>query len=112
MHSELVLGYDPGGDGAHGVALLPLSGVSTERVETQTFETTQSVIEYIESLSTLVALGVDTLTCWSTGRVAGRSLAARSLPGSPQQRDDAQRFGRVNGSQWHECPCGGPTKVP
>jgi len=71
MHSELVLGYDPGGDGGHGVALLPLSGVSTERAETQTFETTQSVIEYIESLSTLVALGVDTLTCWSTGRVAG-----------------------------------------
>jgi predicted nuclease with RNAse H fold len=64
---ELVLGYDPGGNGAHGVALLSLPDVSSERVRTQTFETTENVIEYVKSFSALAALGVDTLTCWGTG---------------------------------------------
>jgi hypothetical protein len=56
-------------------------GVSSERAETHTFETTQNVIEYIEGMSALAAVGVDTLTCWSTGssgwRPAVRWLRAR-----------------------------------
>lgn len=67
MQAELVLGYDPGGDGAHGLALASIVGGATERVSTRTFVTTQEVINCIESLPALKAIGVDTLTCWSTG---------------------------------------------
>ena len=68
MPNELIVGYDPGGDGAHGVALLSLVQGRPESVRARTCATVQEVIEYIEGLGTVVALGVDTLTCWSTGR--------------------------------------------
>lgn len=68
MSTETIVGYDPGGDGAHGVALLSISNGRPESVCCRTCATTQEVIEYVEELGTLVALGVDTLTCWSTGR--------------------------------------------
>jgi len=81
MQAELVLGYDPGGDGAHGFALCSLVGGVVERVSTRTFDTAQGVIDCIESLPTPRAIGVDTLTCWSTGsggwRPADRWLRSR-----------------------------------
>jgi len=67
MQTELVLGYDPGGNGAHGLALASMLGGVIERVSTRTFATTQGVIECVESLPAVRAIGVDTLTCWSTG---------------------------------------------
>ncbi len=67
MADALIVGYDPGGDGAHGVALLSLVDGRPETAQTRTFQTAHEVIEYIEGLGTVAALGVDTLTCWSTG---------------------------------------------
>lgn len=80
-NTGIIVGYDPGGDGAHGVALLSIDADRTISVATETFKTTEAVIAYMERLSPLLALGVDTLTCWSTGpggwRPADRWLRAR-----------------------------------
>jgi len=81
MQTGLIVGYDPGGDGAHGIALLSLDAGRTTSVVTKTFDTTEAVIAYVERFSAVLALGVDTLTCWSTGpggwRPADRWLRAR-----------------------------------
>jgi hypothetical protein len=81
MQTGLIVGYDPGGDGAHGIALLSLDAGRTTSVVTKTFDTTEAVIAYVERFSDVLALGVDTLTCWSTGpggwRPADRWLRAR-----------------------------------
>ena len=81
MQTGLIIGYDPGGDGAHGVALLSLDAGRTTSVVTKTLDTTEAVIAYVERFSAVIALGVDTLTCWSTGpggwRPADRWLRAR-----------------------------------
>jgi hypothetical protein len=70
--SGALVGYDPGGDSAHGLAILVLEAGKPVSLETATFATTDHVVSRISSLSTLLALGVDTLTCWSTGRCAWR----------------------------------------
>ena len=81
MQTGLIVGYDPGGDGAHGIALLSLDAGRTTNVVTKTFDTTEAVITYVDRCSDVLALGVDTLTCWSTGpggwRPADRWLRAR-----------------------------------
>ncbi len=68
MALETIIGYDPGGDGAHGVALLSIMDGKPEALQTRTFQTTEQVIEYVEAVGSIDALGVDTMTCWSTGR--------------------------------------------
>jgi len=88
MGTGLIVGYDPGGDGAHGVALLTLEEGRTVSVATRTFGTTEAVIEYVDRLSPLLALGVDTLTCWSTGGGGWR----------PADRWLRQRYGTVRNS--------------
>ncbi len=84
MNTGLIVGYDPGGNDAHGVALLALDKGRTADVTTKTFATTEAVIEYVECLAPLLALGVDTLTCWSTGgggwRPADRWLRQKYAP--------------------------------
>lgn len=76
-----ILGYDPGGDGKHGVAVLHLkNGLPTE-IETRTLATSEAAIEYFVGLKNVRAFGIDTLTCWSTGpggwRPADRWLRRR-----------------------------------
>jgi predicted nuclease with RNAse H fold len=72
MLTGVIVGYDPGGNGAHGVAKLSIRGGQPEFLETITLKTAEDVISYLEDLSTIVAIGVDTLTCWSTGLGAWR----------------------------------------
>jgi hypothetical protein len=67
MQSGLILGYDPGGNDAHGVAELQVHDGKVARLATRTLRTTEDVVAFLEGLSSLAALGVDTLTCWSTG---------------------------------------------
>jgi hypothetical protein len=75
---KLYLGYDPGGGGAHGVAAI-VGG----RVHCATVVTAQAAIEWFQEQAqgfAPAALGVDTLTLWSTGpagwRPADRALRA------------------------------------
>ena len=72
MLSGLIIGYDPGGNGAHGVAELLVEEGRATSVSTRTMATTEDVIVFLEKTPSLAALGVDTLTCWSTGKSAWR----------------------------------------
>lgn len=68
----LAFGYDPGGNGAQGVALLRFEGGRVISLSTQLEETTEDVFVTLAGLDSLAAIGVDTLTCWSTGPGAWR----------------------------------------
>ena len=62
-----IFGYDPGGNKKHGVAKLEVVENRIREVEKSTLDTAEKVIEYIGNTDSLIGLGVDTLTCWSTG---------------------------------------------
>ena len=72
MLSGVVVGYDPGGNGVHGVAELQIQGGRAAALSTKTLDTAEHVIAAIERLPSIAALGVDTLTCWGTGTSAWR----------------------------------------
>lgn len=61
-----VLGYDPGGNGRHGLARLDVVDGRPRRLEVSTHRTVEAVLQTTEAVRPL-ALGVDTLTCWGTG---------------------------------------------
>lgn len=67
MQSGIIVGYDPGGNDSHGLAELHFREGKVTSLSTRTLRTVESVMERVESLSSLAALGVDTLTCWGTG---------------------------------------------
>lgn len=76
--STLYLGYDPGGNGNHGVAAIEGGKVSCD-----TMRTAKKAIEWFHNYCNdhePAALGIDTLTMWSTGpsgwRPADRALRA------------------------------------
>lgn len=65
--SGYVIGYDPGGNGNHGIAVLHLrDGVPTS-LKTKTLPTAEAVIHFFSGISNVLAVGIDTLTSWSTG---------------------------------------------
>lgn len=68
----VVIGYDPGGNGNHGVAELQVAEGKATSLSTRTLKTVENVIADLDNLSSIAALGVDTLTCWSTGTAAWR----------------------------------------
>lgn len=62
-----IIGYDPGGNGSHGVATISVANNRCSSINVQSFETAEDVLLWIEGIENLVGLGVDTLACWSTG---------------------------------------------
>lgn len=66
--SQPIVGYDPGGNGKHGLAVLRVRDGIVEDLATETVDTAESVLRSVNQLSSVTAIGVDTLTCWSTGR--------------------------------------------
>lgn len=63
-----VLGYDPGGNGSHGVAMLAYERGAVRQARCHTCRSVEDAIAWFEGLSVLpAAIGVDTLTCWSSG---------------------------------------------
>ena len=72
MYSGELVGYDPGGDDTHGIAVLRVSEGTAVSMDTVTVSTADEVISRISSMPELLALGIDTLTCWSTGRCGWR----------------------------------------
>ena len=68
-----VVGYDPGGNDKHGLALAKVEDGEIVSVTTKTLGTVEKVLTWIcKSEKPLVGLGIDTLTCWSTGRSGWR----------------------------------------
>lgn len=94
------LGYDPGGDGKHGVAAIRVEdGVVTE-IELETAEAAHDVVTWFSCrsraarLGRALGIGVDTLAYWSGGpsgwRHADRFLQCRYpdvLPGQVKTKD-------------------------
>ena len=76
-----IIGYDPGGNAAHGLALVRYQSGRVVNVEVSTHDNVYSMLAAVAKLSDVVAIGVDTLTCWSTGpsgwRPADRWLKER-----------------------------------
>jgi len=66
------MGYDPGGNASHGLALFSYKQGQMTSQEILTCRTANEVIDRANSIDNLIAIGVDTLTCWSTGQGAWR----------------------------------------
>lgn len=62
-----IVGYDPGGNDAHGLALAKFHKGELESIELGTYRTADSVLAAISNHPDTIAIGIDTLTCWSTG---------------------------------------------
>lgn len=73
-----ILGYDPGGNASHGLALATYRKGELTHFETSTLDTVEDVISQVEQVNELLAIAVDTLSCWSTG-VSGWRPADRWL---------------------------------
>jgi hypothetical protein len=68
-----VFGYDPGGNGKHGLASLDIKVGEVVSAETKTVQTVQHVIDEILMESCPIGIGIDTLTEWRTGTSGVRS---------------------------------------
>lgn len=69
----VVAGYDPGGNGNHGVALLTLeNGTVSKPVAVQTCATASDVLDVLLGVEGLIAIGIDTLMAWCTGHSGWR----------------------------------------
>ena len=70
--SGIILGYDPGGNGNHGVAACRFeTGIPLE-IEISTCESVEDVLSFAEAVENLKAIGIDTLTCWGAGQSGWR----------------------------------------
>lgn len=63
-----IIGYDPGGNGKHGFAVLRVQKAKPKSLTTKKLRDAEEVITHIEDAGSLVALGIDTMTCWCTGK--------------------------------------------
>ena len=73
-----IIGYDPGGNDKHGLAILHVEDAVPKTLETHALEDAESVIRKMEDTSNLIGAGIDTMTCWSTGK-SGKRPADRWL---------------------------------
>jgi len=62
-----IMGYDPGGNSNHGIAFFSFSNGKLISHDIYTLATAQEVIEQSKNYNDILAIGIDTLTCWSTG---------------------------------------------
>ena len=67
-----VVGYDPGGNGDHGLSQATVRDGSVVSVCTDTLGTLEAVVASVLKIETLLGLGIDTLTCWGTGSAGWR----------------------------------------
>ena len=67
-----LIGYDPGGQDNHGLALADVRDGHVVTVTTERLPHAGAVLKAILALDSPLGLGIDTLTCWSTSRVGYR----------------------------------------
>jgi hypothetical protein len=64
----IYFGYDPGGNHKHGVAAFRVISGGFASIETALLDSAEDVIKWFRNKADEpVAIGIDTLTCWSTG---------------------------------------------
>lgn len=66
-----IVGYDPGGNGAHGVAELEIEQSRCVRATVLSLGTAEDVLRWTLRSNNLVGLGVDTLAAWTQDRRGG-----------------------------------------
>lgn len=88
-----ILGYDPGGNSSHGVAFVNYEQGSLISARVITLKTANDVIEAASSVNDLIAIGIDTLTYWSTGP-SGWRPADRWLKKTLQAHYSQYRIGK------------------
>lgn len=62
-----IIGYDPGGNNAHGCTALTIVSGKCSRITVTTLSDAEHVLRWINGFNDLIGIGVDTLACWSTG---------------------------------------------
>lgn len=62
-----IVGYDPGGKNKNGLATLRIKESKPIDIRIETAQNSEAVIRKILKTENLIGLGVDTLSCWSTG---------------------------------------------
>jgi hypothetical protein len=70
--SGWVLGYDPGGNGKHGVAAVRVRGGQALHLRSTTRETVEDALTWLAQYPKPLGLGIDTLLAWSSGRNGDR----------------------------------------
>lgn len=70
--SGFIAGYDPGGNGNHGVACLKVENNVPKVIKFTTVQNVNEAIRWLQSHKSLMAIGIDTLTILSTGRSGWR----------------------------------------
>lgn len=106
--SSFVLGYDPGGNGRHGVALLGVyrNGVrwdTTGDLRVNTCETANAAMSWFEEgcgNARIVAAGIDTLTAWCSSRSGLRpaDIRLRKTANYALVRSSVDNPNHINGS--------------
>jgi len=95
---RLYAGYDPGGNGNHGFALLTVKGCNPCKFCVDTLKTTEAVLARIRELPDLAGLGVDTLTCWSTAESGWRPADRRLRKMYPEAQNSVMPPNSLRGS--------------
>ena len=67
-----IIGYDPGGNSNHGAAFFTYDNGKLINKDICTLTNANEVIEQSENYNNIIAIGIDTLTCWSTGHSGWR----------------------------------------
>lgn len=98
-NSGIIWGYDPGGNNCHGLAKMVLENGLIKEVATTSLETVEEVVQDILKYKELViAIGIDTLTCWSTGRGGWRPADRCLRRKYPQVRNSVVSPNTLRGS--------------
>ncbi|MBS3908231.1 MAG: hypothetical protein KGZ93_01140 [Actinobacteria bacterium] len=67
-----IVGYDPGGNNTNGLAILKIEKSKPMDIRIETTKNSEAVICKILKNENIIGLGVDTLSCWSTGNSGWR----------------------------------------
>jgi hypothetical protein len=73
--SGRIVGYDPGGEEDHGFAELRVENGEAQSLKSLTLDNAEAVIKATldtEKHQDLIGVGIDTMTCWSTGKSGWR----------------------------------------
>lgn len=104
---SLILGYDPGGNGGHGVAVMEVARINNRRwrarslpllTECETVQEVMNVVKKTISGCRLIGCGIDTLTAWSLGESGWRPADILLRRGYPYVRNSVDSPNHINGS--------------
>lgn len=94
----IIVGYDPGGNNSNGIAVIEIVNSRPENIIIETFENVESVIQKIVNCDNLIGVGVDTLSCWCTGKSGWRPADLWLRKKYPQIKNSIMSPNTLSGS--------------